>query len=164
MNLAEGFIRRPVASTLVMAAILFAGIGGFHAMLDHAGGRCVYVSEIDREARHTYLRNWVEPLPESRRPVVNTDITMATPDDRPVDVPAHDVLAAGFLLLAFQRAFLARSADDQPDRVLERATPMETVLALTVIALQLLAGFYLEPLLELVEAPLNALGERFMRL
>ena len=60
-------------------ADLFAGIGGFHAMLDHAGGRCVYVSEIDREARQTYLRNWVDPLPESRRPVVNTDITMATP-------------------------------------------------------------------------------------
>ena len=77
-------------------ADLFAGIGGFHAMLDHAGGRCVYVSEIDREARQTYLRNWVEPLPESRRPVVNTDITLATPDDGPVDVPAHDVLAAGF--------------------------------------------------------------------
>lgn len=75
-----------------------------------------------------------------------------------------NVLAAGFLLLAFQRAFLARSADAQPDRVLERATPMETVLALAVIALQLLAGFYLEPLLELVEAPLNALGERFMGL
>ena len=29
-------------------ADLFAGIGGFHAMLDHAGGQCVYVSEIDQ--------------------------------------------------------------------------------------------------------------------
>ena len=50
-------------------ADLFAGIGGFHAMLDHAGGRCVYVSEIDREARQTYLRNWVDPLPEAQRPI-----------------------------------------------------------------------------------------------
>ena len=75
-----------------------------------------------------------------------------------------NVLAAGFLLLAFQRAFLARSPDSRPDRVLERATPMESLLALVVITLQLVAGFYLEPLLDLVEAPLNALGERFMRL
>src|SRR4051812_38573020 len=64
---------------------LFAGIGGFHAMLDHAGGRCVYVSEIDREARDTYIRNWVEPLPSTSRPVINTDITLATPADSPVD-------------------------------------------------------------------------------
>src|SRR6478735_8883785 len=66
---------------------LFAGIGGFHAMLDHAGGRCVYVSEIDREARQTYIRNWVDPLPETHQPIVNTDITIATPDDGPVEVP-----------------------------------------------------------------------------
>ncbi|HQZ16084.1 MAG TPA: efflux RND transporter permease subunit [Vicinamibacteria bacterium] len=32
MNLAEGFIRRPVATTLVMAAILFAGIGGYRLL------------------------------------------------------------------------------------------------------------------------------------
>ncbi len=57
---------------------LFAGIGGFHAMLDHAGGRCVYVSEIDREARNTYLRNWVDHLPEAERPIINTDITRST--------------------------------------------------------------------------------------
>src|SRR6476661_2613263 len=75
---------------------LFAGIGGFHAMLDHAGGGCVYVSEIDREARQTYIRNWVDPLPEAQQPIINTDITLATPDDGPVEVPAHDVLAAGF--------------------------------------------------------------------
>jgi len=36
---------------------LFAGIGGFHAMLKHAGGRCVYVSEIDHAAREIYMRN-----------------------------------------------------------------------------------------------------------
>src|SRR5690349_24243047 len=71
---------------------LFAGIGGFHAMLNHAGGRCVYVSEIDREARQTYIRNWVDPLPEASRPQINTDITLDTPEDRAVNVPAHDVL------------------------------------------------------------------------
>lgn len=93
-------------------ADLFAGIGGFHAMLDHAGGQCVYVSEIDRDARQTYLRNWVDPLPESQRPVVNTDITMATPDDGPVDVPAHDVLAAGFPCQPFSKSGRQRGMDE----------------------------------------------------
>ena len=54
---------------------LFAGIGGFHAALSHAGGRCIYVSEIDEAARGTYVRNWVDPLPERLSPQVNTDIT-----------------------------------------------------------------------------------------
>jgi len=72
-----------------------------------------------------------------------------------------NVLAAGFLLLAFQRAFLARSPEGWSGGPLERATPMETTLAFVVIALQLIAGFYLEPWLELVEAPLNALGKVF---
>lgn len=72
-----------------------------------------------------------------------------------------NVLAAGFLLLAFQRAFLARGPESLQGQALERATPMETTLAFVVIALQLVAGFYLEPWLELVEAPLNALGKGF---
>src|SRR5665811_567063 len=56
---------------------LFAGIGGFHAALSHAGGQCVYVSEIDEAARMTYARNWIDPLPLQLRPQVNTDITLA---------------------------------------------------------------------------------------
>lgn len=116
-------------------ADLFAGIGGFHAMLNHAGGRCVYVSEIDREARQTYLRNWVESLPESRRPVVNTDITMATPDDGPVDVPAHDVLAAGFPCQPFSKSGRQRGMDEARGtlfwniaRILEDRTPAVVLL------------------------------------
>ena len=116
-------------------ADLFAGIGGFHAMLDHAGGRCVYVSEIDREARQTYLRNWVEPLPEARRPVVNTDITMATPDDGPVDVPPHDVLAAGFPCQPFSKSGYQRGMDEARGtlfwniaRILEERTPAVVLL------------------------------------
>jgi len=116
-------------------ADLFAGIGGFHAMLDHAGGRCVYVSEIDREARQTYLRNWVETLPESRRPVVNADITMATPDDGPVDVPVHDVLAAGFPCQPFSKSGRQLGMDEARGtlfwniaRILEDKTPAVVLL------------------------------------
>lgn len=114
---------------------LFAGIGGFHAMLEHAGGRCVYVSEIDREARSTYVRNWVDPLPEGQRPIVNEDITSATPDDGPVEVPEHDLLAAGFPCQPFSKSGYQRGMDEARGtlfwniaRILEERTPSVVLL------------------------------------
>lgn len=114
---------------------LFAGIGGFHAMLDHAGGQCVYVSEIDREARDTYVRNWVDPLPTAERPIINTDITLATASDGPVDVPDHDVLAAGFPCQPFSKSGFQRGMDEARGtlfwniaRILEERTPSVVLL------------------------------------
>lgn len=72
-----------------------------------------------------------------------------------------NVLAAGFLLLAFQRAFLAPRPETLTASQLERASPTEAGLALTVVALQLIAGFYLEPWLALIETPLNAVASLF---
>ncbi|WP_228372964.1 DNA (cytosine-5-)-methyltransferase [Demequina subtropica] len=114
---------------------LFAGIGGFHAMLDHAGGRCVYVSEIDREARETYARNWVDPLPEGKRPEINTDITTATPISGEVAVPSHDVLAAGFPCQPFSKSGMQRGMDEARGtlfwniaRILEERRPAVVLL------------------------------------
>src|SRR5690242_5659435 len=114
---------------------LFAGIGGFHAMLDHAGGRCVYVSEIDAEARETYLRNWVDPLPLSRRPQINTDIRVDAPDSGEVTVPAHDVLAAGFPCQPFSKSGYQRGMDEARGtlfwniaRILEERRPSVVLL------------------------------------
>ena len=116
-------------------ADLFAGIGGFHAMLDHAGGQCVYVSEIDREARETYSRNWIEPLAGEERPVVNTDITLDTPADLPVGVPEHQVLAAGFPCQPFSKSGYQRGMDEARGtlfwniaRILEERTPAVVLL------------------------------------
>lgn len=91
---------------------LFAGIGGFHAMLDHAGGRCVYVSEIDEAARGTYLHNWAADASGRRGPILNTDITLDTPVEGRVRVPAHDVLAAGFPCQPFSKSGYQRGMDE----------------------------------------------------
>lgn len=114
---------------------LFAGIGGFHAMLAHAGGKCVYVSEIDAEALETYSRNWIEPLPETERPAINNDIRLATPEDRPVDVPAHDVLVAGFPCQPFSKSGFQRGMDEARGtlfwniaRILEERRPAVVLL------------------------------------
>ncbi len=116
-------------------ADLFAGIGGFHAMLDHAGGRCVYVSEIDAAARATYERNWIDPLPEAERPVVNTDITLDTAEGQSVRVAAHDVLAAGFPCQPFSKSGFQRGMDEARGtlfwniaRVLEACKPSVVLL------------------------------------
>lgn len=116
-------------------ADLFAGIGGFHAMLDHAGGRCVYVSEIDTAARATYTANWVDPLPAGRRPVVNTDITLDTVEGQPVAVPPHDVLAAGFPCQPFSKSGFQRGMEEARGtlfwniaRVLQAQTPSVILL------------------------------------
>jgi DNA (cytosine-5)-methyltransferase 1 len=114
---------------------LFAGIGGFHAALAHAEGRCVYVSEIDDDARLTYTRNWIDPLPLKSRPEVNTDITLATPADGEVDVPEHDVLTAGFPCQPFSKSGFQLGMEETRGtlfwniaRILEDRTPAVVLL------------------------------------
>jgi DNA (cytosine-5)-methyltransferase 1 len=63
---------------------LFAGIGGFHLAASALGGKCVFASEIDVEAKHAYKENYkLEP---------QGDITQIPASD----IPDHDVLLAGF--------------------------------------------------------------------
>lgn len=68
---------------------LFAGIGGFHQALSHFGAKCVFASEIDHHARQTYHANYgIMP---------HGDITKIAEHD----IPAHDILCAGFPCQAF---------------------------------------------------------------
>lgn len=63
---------------------LFAGIGGFHLAAHALGGKCLFASEIDAEARKAYQANY-GIIPKG-------DITKITNDE----IPYHDVLLAGF--------------------------------------------------------------------
>lgn len=72
-----------------------------------------------------------------------------------------NVAAAGFLLYAFQRAFLAPAAEGSNLEEIERATPLELLVAALVLAVLLVSGFYSEPWMALVDAPLEALGAQF---
>lgn len=71
-----------------------------------------------------------------------------------------NVVAAGFLLWAFQRAFLAPAPAGRGTAV-ERATSMELAIAATLVLVLLFAGFRMAPLLDLVDAPMKALASRF---
>lgn len=73
----------------VKAIDLFAGIGGFHLALESFGVEIIYASEWDKKATETYERNF------NLKPA--GDITKINEKD----VPAHDILCAGFPCQAF---------------------------------------------------------------
>lgn len=82
---------------------LFAGLGGFHAALDGFGGECVYSVEIDKHAARIYEQNWGHsPL---------GDITKDA-DEGVMNVPPHDVLAAGFPCQPFSKSGAQRGMDE----------------------------------------------------
>lgn len=82
---------------------LFAGIGGFAAALEAFGGECVYSVEIDAAASRVYERNWGHsPL---------GDITKDA-NDVVMNVPPHDVLAAGFPCQPFSKSGAQRGMEE----------------------------------------------------
>ncbi|MFK5892826.1 MAG: proton-conducting transporter membrane subunit [Pseudomonadota bacterium] len=77
-----------------------------------------------------------------------------------------NVLAAGFLLWSFQRAFLSKPSFtsyqlESYTKKLHPETRAEKILAISIIGMLLLAGFYSSPWLQLIDQPLNSLGELF---
>lgn len=82
---------------------LFAGIGGFAAALTAFGGRCDYAVEIDPAAARVYRLNWGHD-PQG-------DITQVA-NDATMEVPEHDVLAAGFPCQPFSKSGAQRGMDE----------------------------------------------------
>ena len=80
---------------------LFCGIGGFHQAMQSLGGKCVFASDIDEDCRKTYEANYgIKPT---------GDITKI----EACDIPAHDVLCAGFPCQAFSKAGKRLGFDDE---------------------------------------------------
>ncbi len=72
-----------------------------------------------------------------------------------------NVAAAGFLLWAFQRAFLAPRPRDLPTRRIARTRSMEYAVGGAALLVLLLAGFYPEPWLQLTDSATQALAAHF---
>ena len=81
---------------------LFAGIGGFRIAMQNLGGKCVFTSEWDKEAKKTYRANFGEvPFGD----ITKNRIKKFIPDD-------FDVLCAGFPCQAFSIAGKRGGFDD----------------------------------------------------
>lgn len=77
---------------------LFAGIGGIRMAFEHIGGRCVFTSEWDEDARKTYAANFSTDHPFAG------DIWKVGIDE----IPEHDILLGGFPCQPFSLAGVSK--------------------------------------------------------
>ncbi len=71
---------------------LFAGLGGFHVAMSELGHQCVFACEIDETLRTLYSANFdMSALGDIR-------------EIAPKNIPAHDILCAGFPCQPFSKA------------------------------------------------------------
>ncbi len=88
---------------------LFSGIGGFHLAMHQLGGKCVFASEMDENARKTYEHNFKKISPNLFESTsFNSDIRTVTPSR----IPDFDVLCAGFPCQPFSQAGYKRGFND----------------------------------------------------
>ena len=84
---------------------LFAGLGGFHFALEELGCECACSSELKEDLRKLYPINF----PGCK---IEGDITQILPSD----IPAHDILCAGFPCQPFSQAGKRQGFNDEKDR------------------------------------------------
>lgn len=90
---------------------LFAGIGGFHQAMHSVGMKCVFASELDKNARLSYEANYKEISPKlfnDNYRFFNCDITEQDPEA----IPDFDVCCGGFPCQPFSIAGLRRGFED----------------------------------------------------
>ena len=81
---------------------LCAGLGGFHLALKKMGHECVFASELKEDLRKLYAINF----PGCR---IEGDLTKIEPKD----IPAHDILCAGFPCQPFSQAGKREGFEDE---------------------------------------------------
>ena len=90
---------------------LFAGIGGFRIAFEANGGKCVFSSEINKFARHTYSANYFEvPIPWYKEELYKEHPELYG-DIRKIDaneIYDFDILAAGFPCPSFSIAGVSK--------------------------------------------------------
>lgn len=84
---------------------LFAGLGGFHKALEALGCECVFASELKEDLQKLYQINY----PNTR---IEGDITKIEPKD----IPAHEILCAGFPCQPFSQAGKRQGFNDEKER------------------------------------------------
>ena len=81
---------------------LFAGLGGFRVALERLGHECVFASDIDRQLREVYNRNFPDGPP------IYGDIRLSKQY-----IPPHDLLCAGFPCQPFSKSGAQAGLSDQ---------------------------------------------------
>lgn len=84
---------------------LFAGLGGFHLALQKLGHECVFASELKEDLRKLYEINFGGGI-------IHGDILSIKPED----IPAHDILCAGFPCQPFSQAGKREGFKDKKER------------------------------------------------
>lgn len=84
---------------------LFAGLGGFHLALEALGHECVFASELKEDLQNLYRENF------PTTPIFG-DITKIDP----IDIPAHDIICAGFPCQPFSQAGKREGFNDSKQR------------------------------------------------
>lgn len=83
---------------------LFCGIGGFHLALSSFGARCVFASDINKDAQTSYQKNFgICPYGDITKIAVQ-------------DIPKHDVLCAGFPCQPFSISGNRQGFEDEQGR------------------------------------------------
>lgn len=87
---------------------LCAGLGGFHLALKKLGHECVFASELKEDLRKLYAINF----PGCR---IEGDLTKI----KPKDIPAHDILCAGFPCQPFSQAGKREGFEDDRGNIFD---------------------------------------------
>ena len=74
---------------------LFAGLGGFHLALNALGHQCVFACEIDEGLQQLYRQNFGLVDKQVQGDIRKIDVN---------DIPAHDILCAGFPCQPYSKA------------------------------------------------------------